>query len=215
MSAPSSHVVFSHTTLGGLLEHSAIVCPSVSTPLSLCQHEWGSTMVFSLMLGFYFPKVSVLMGCPFFISWLERAGFIVVFFFFFFFPCSHWPSHIIGFFSSKSGYMRLKESLENSPPCFFFHLPKSLVCLPSSLHLSVASYVLYIYVWCFKVFFYMTNRETMFTLCSHEQNSYTFNFKMRKLKSWIRTHSQQWHDWIRFLLTQLFVQCSHHCNSEM
>lgn len=50
------------------------------TPLSLCQHEWGSAMVFSLTLRFYFPKVSVLMGRPFFISWLERAGFVVVFF---------------------------------------------------------------------------------------------------------------------------------------
>ena len=140
-------------------------------------------MVFSLMLRFYFPKVSVLMGCPFFISWLERAGFVVVFFFLF--PCSHCHSHIIGFFSSKSGYMGLKESLENSPPCVFFHVPKSLFCLPSSLHLSVASCVSYMYVWCFKVLFYMTNREMMFTLCSHGQNSYTFNCKMRKLRSWI------------------------------
>lgn len=178
-------MVFSDITLGGLLGHSAIVCLSVSTPLSFCQHEWGSSMVFSLMLGFYFPKVSVLMGCPFFISCLERADF----FCFFVFPCSHWHSHIIGFFSSKSGYMRLKESLENSAPCFFSCSKVS--CLPAFFSPSFSGFlcVFYIYVWCFKVLFYMTNREMMFTLCSHEQNSYTFNFKMRKLKSWIRTHS--------------------------
>ena len=77
----------------GLLRHhlrraAGALCCSMSecksklfTPLSLCQHEWGSAMVFSLVLGFYFPKVSVLMGCPLFISWLERAGFVVFFFF--------------------------------------------------------------------------------------------------------------------------------------
>ena len=113
-------------------------------------------------------------------------------------------------------WQEAKRKLRELTTLFFFSSSK-VSCLPAFFSPPFSGFlcVIYIYVWCFKVFFYMTNRETMFTLCSHEQNSYTFNFKMRKLKSWIRTHSQQWHDWIRFLLTQLFVQCSHHCNSEM
>lgn len=130
MSAPSSHVVFSDITLGGLLGHSAIVCLSVSTPLSFCQHEWGSSMVFSLMLGFYFPKVSVLMGCPFFISCLERADFFC-FFCFSLLPLA-FPYHWL--FQLQVWIYEAKRKLRELSTMFFFMFQSLLfACLLLSI----------------------------------------------------------------------------------
>lgn len=171
-----------HHHPSGMLGHLVMVVCEVSDPHSI-QPLWAWVgLDHSPFCGaiFYCLKVFCFTELPF-SGPLTRENRSL----FWLFPLLYWHSDIIGFFNSKSGIYEAKKTLKNSLLCLFCLL---LICLPLSNFQYLPMLLIY-NVQGFWVVFNRTNREAMSTLSFQKQNSNTFDFKMKKLKPWVRMHS--------------------------